>query len=103
MQIATAVGSRSTVTPRPDEQLRRAFRTAPQSRPNVADQLERFTTRLDELTHRARLAVSVSDHEDLDALAMGFCRDLRALFRSPTPLPALRNAPLRITPEGALW
>lgn len=77
-------------------QLRRAIGAATQPRPNVADQLERFTPRFDELIHRARLASSTADFEDLEETATAICRDLRAVFRSPSP----RAAPLYVTPDG---
>lgn len=80
-------------------QLRRAHGLAPQPRPNVADQLERLTPRFDSLVHRARLAISQSDIDDVDELIHLFCRDLRAAVRAPTP----RNPPLRQTAEGCLW
>lgn len=83
------------------QQLRRATGAAIQPRPNVTDQLERFTPRFDELIHRARLATSQADHDDLEEEAAAIARDLRAVFRSPTP----RAAPLFITADrnGALF
>lgn len=83
------------------QQLRRATGASTQPRPNVADQLERFTPRFDELIHRARLASSTGDFEDLEESAAAIARDLRAVFRSPTP----RAAPLFITADrnGALF
>lgn len=73
------------------------LRTAPLApRPNVADQLERFTSRFDELIHRARLATSTADFDDLEEMATEIGRDLRAVFRSPTP----RAAPLYVTADG---
>ncbi|TCP33259.1 hypothetical protein [Sphingomonas sp. BK235] len=80
-------------------QLRRAECATPQPRPNVADQLERFTPRFDELVHRARLATSQRDIDDVDELIHLFCRDLRAAVRAPAP----RNPPLRLFKNGALW
>ncbi len=77
-------------------QLRRATGAATQPRPNVADQLERFTPRFDELIHRARLATSQADFDDLEETANEIRRDLHAVFRSPTP----RAAPLFITADG---
>lgn len=68
-------------------------------RPNVADQIERLTSRFDDLAYRARLATSQSDFDDIDELVLTFCRDLRAIVRSPTPT----ARPLRVTPEGALF
>ncbi len=65
-------------------------------RPNVADQLERFTPRFDELIHRARLASSTADFDDLEEMANDIRRDLHAVFRSPTR----RAAPLWTTPDG---
>lgn len=65
-------------------------------RPNVADQLERLTLRFDELTYRARLATTQSDFDDIDELVLTFCRDLRAVVRSPAP----KAAPLYVTPCG---
>ncbi len=76
--------------------LRRAVGAATRPRPNVADQLERLTTRFDELAYRARLATSQSDYDDLDELVLTFCRDLRAVVRSPAPT----AAPLYVTPCG---
>lgn len=75
-----------------------AARGAP-PRPNVADQLERLTPRFDELADRARRATTQSDIDDVDEAVLTFCRDLRAIVRSPTPV----APPLRITPEGALF
>lgn len=65
-------------------------------RPNVADQLERLTSRFDELTYRARLATTQADFHDIDELVLTLCRDLRAVVRSPAP----KAAPLYVTPCG---
>lgn len=65
-------------------------------RPNVADQLERLTPRFDELAYRARLATTQPDFDDLDELVLTFCRDLRAVVRSP----ASKATPLYVTPCG---
>lgn len=65
-------------------------------RPNVADQLERLTPRFDELAYRARLATTQADYDDIDELVLNFCRDLRAVVRSPAP----KAAPLYVTPCG---
>lgn len=84
------------VLARGDQQQRRAIGAATQPRPNVADQLERLTPRFDELTHRARLATTTADFDDLEELAHEFRRDFYAIFRKPTP----RAAPLFITADG---
>ncbi|WP_341207265.1 hypothetical protein [uncultured Sphingomonas sp.] len=65
-------------------------------RPNVADQLERLTSRFDELTYRARLATTQADFDDIDELVLTFCRDLRGVVRSPAP----KAPPLYVTPCG---
>lgn len=72
-----------------------AARGAP-PRPNVADQLERLTSRFDELADRARRATTHADIDDVDELILEFCRDLRAVARPPAP----RAAPLYVTPCG---
>ncbi|MBB6503201.1 hypothetical protein F4693_000150 [Sphingomonas endophytica] len=77
-------------------QQRRASRAALRPRPTVADQLERFTPRFDELIHRARLATTTADFDELEETATAIARDLRAVFRSPTP----RAAPLFVTAAG---
>ncbi len=76
--------------------LRRAFGVATQPRPNVADQIERLTSRFDDLAYRARLAKTQADVDDVDELVLTFCRDLRAVVRSPAPT----AAPLYVTPCG---
>lgn len=82
-------------------QLRRAPGAATRPRPTVADQLERFTPRFDELIHRARLASSTADFDELEETATAIARDLRAVFRAPTP----RAAPLFVTADrkGAMF
>lgn len=87
MPIPPAPG---TITSKPG-----AARGAP-PRPNVADQLERLTPRFDELADRARRATTQSDIDDLDEAVLTFCRDLRAVVRSPAPT----AAPLYVTPCG---
>jgi len=77
-------------------QERRVPRAALRPRPTVADQLERFTPRFDELIHRARLATSTADFDELEETATAISRELRAVFRSPTP----RAAPLFVTADG---
>ncbi len=77
-------------------QQRRVPRAVLRPRPTVADQLERFTPRFDELIHRARLATSTADFEDLEETATAIARDLRAVFRRPTP----RAAPLFVSADG---
>jgi hypothetical protein len=75
---------------------RRAICATTQPRPNVADQLERLTPRFDELAYRARLAKTQADVDDIDELVLNFCRDLRAVVRSPAP----KAAPLYVSPDG---
>lgn len=90
--------SRSFAPARADLQLRRAPSAAPQPRLNV-HQLERFTPRFDELVHRAGLAVSQDDVDEVEADLAALCRDMRAVVGSPTP----QRAPLLQTDEGCLW
>jgi hypothetical protein len=74
----------------------------------LADQLERITSRFDELTHRARLgAVGGKAHadllHDLEELAQGIARDLVATFRGPGA--RVVNPPLQVSADGtkAVW
>jgi hypothetical protein len=90
----------------PPRQLGRTARAATpratsQPRPTVADQLERLTSRFDQLTYRARLApLSQRDYDALEEAAQLLASDLRAVFRGRS---VPRNPPLLITEEGGLW
>lgn len=78
-----------------------------QSRPNLADQLERITPRFDELTHRARLGVergiAPTELHELEELAQGIARDLVSPFRGAGARPV--NPPAFISADGrqAAW
>lgn len=72
-----------------------------QSRPNLADQLERITPRFDELTQRARLAadrVSAAELHELEEIAQHIARDLVAIFRGPHARPI--NPPAFLSADG---
>lgn len=66
---------------------------AAQARDELADQLDRITPRLDALTCRARLG---EDFHELEEMAQGIARDLRAIFRGPSPV----NPPLYVSADG---
>jgi hypothetical protein len=78
-----------------------------QSRPNLADQLERITPRFDELTQRARLraddGIPPAELHELEEMAQGIARDLVAPFRGAGARPV--NPPLWISSDGlkAIW
>lgn len=85
-----------------------AQRPAAQPCSKLADQLERITSRFDELTHRARLgAVSRQAHaellHDLEELAQGIAGDLVAIFRGAGA--RVVNPPLHVSADGtkAAW
>lgn len=77
-----------------------------QSRPNLADQLERITPRFDELTQRARLAadrISAAELHELEEMAQHIARDLVTMFRGAAAQPV--NAPAWVSADGkrAAW
>lgn len=80
---------------------------AAQSRPNLADQLERITPRFDELTHRARLGEergrTPAELHELEEMAQAIVRDVLAPFRGAGARPA--NPPLHVSADGtrAIW
>lgn len=73
-----------------------------QSRPNLADQLERITPRFDELTHRARLGaergIPPAELHELEEIAQGIARDIVAPFRGRGAQPV--NPPLWTSADG---
>ena len=91
----------------PPRQLGRTARAATpratsQPRPTVADQLERLTSRFDQLTYRARLAPpSQRSFDELEEAAQLLADDLRAVFRGSGNRPV--NPPLAITKTGGIW
>jgi hypothetical protein len=77
-----------------------------QSRPNLADQLERITPRFDELTQRARLradAITPAELHELEEIAQGIARDIVAPFRGVGARPV--NPPLWMSADGTqgIW
>ena len=88
---------------RHDPTARRPQRAA-QPRPNLADQLERITPRLDALTQRARLGVrDAADLHDLEELAQGIAHDVVAPFRGASAAPTC--PPRYVSADGlkAAW
>ncbi|MBM7407070.1 MULTISPECIES: hypothetical protein [Sphingomonas] len=74
---------------------------SPQSRPSLADQLERITPRFDDLTQRARLLEerpSADTVNDLEELAQGIARDIVAPFRGRGAKPV--HSPLHVSADG---
>jgi hypothetical protein len=75
-----------------------------QSRPSLADQLERITPRFDALTQRARLGnLTHADFNELEEQAQTIARDLVAPFRGRGSRPVA--APLHVSADGtkASW
>lgn len=75
-----------------------------QSRPTMADQLERITPRLDALTQRARLGgLRPHDYHELETEAQAIASDLVAAFRGPRA--ASLHPPLYVSRDGtkAAW
>jgi hypothetical protein len=70
-----------------------------QSRPSLADQLERITPRFDALTQRARLGnLSQADFNELEEEAQAIACAVIAPFRGPGARPVA--SPLHVSADG---
>lgn len=77
---------------------------ADQTRPTIADQLDRATNRIDRLTHRARLGrPSVAAYDEMESEAQAIAALIVATFRGQRPNPT--NPPLYVSADGqrAAW